>query len=245
MVVVAIISCSKAAEERSAFDECLETYLDLKVNSQNESIIENTTSGCNYVASIFETVIKEEVVVELSDTNKCVSREMEETPFLNYVVGFQVMILQSESIESRKLSLPSELFTYLMKYAWIAASLKCVKNEEINDIFDTAGLENVTISTPEEKYCFAKYASDKELFQSKNVELNPSGLSIEDIDCGTIIEEKRVQFSLDVPLFAFRMRSFWNVLDYIELPKETKDAAKTSFKNKYAARLLISISKLD
>lgn len=245
VLVAVIISCSKAVEETSEFDECLEEYLDLKSKFENNSIFKQIASGCRYITKILDTLQKVEddyMLIRPTITNDCIIRELKYLNASDHIATLQI-IKKSESSRSQI----ENIVKNAIKVILVAASLKCEDNLEFNEIYNLVGMRNVTVSTPEEKYCFAKFVEDEGYISLENVEFNPSGISIANADCYAIIEEKREQFlsGTDTPDLFFKIRIFSTVLDYIELPRETKEAAIAKFKMIFYWMLFLTLPNIN
>jgi len=249
LVIVATIICySNSVQATSRFEECLEEYVDLKMKFKNEDIIVEASSGCSSYIKILETLVKgdddNKMPIKLSAKEDCAVKELKNLKHLNILLGVLPVFSKSES----PIKNGNDVIRNLFKVVMLSVSLKCTDIEDIGKSFDAAGIKNLIISTPEEKYCFAKYADEEDLFETiENYEYNPSGISITNINCTAIIKEKREQFlsGSDNPDFLFEMRVYLTVLDYIDFPIKEKDAEKTMFKTLFAKAILEALDGIS
>lgn len=251
-VVIVIAICCLNATADNDDDEtngCLERYLMRKgkLPSDHPAKAAGSTFICSFTTEITVTLLKSvfTTLIESSFQNgaDCLKREFENNEITDLIMKLN-LIEESQLGESeQKIQINqtrNELRQDLTKIA-----VQCETNEKkFVEIFnEQLGIKNETLSALEHNYCFAKYAAENELLPLKGVNLNPNDILTTYIDCEAIIRKERRKQEHDVRQAAkqnmgdsvncamnlYNEQNLFNtgivsrVLEYVELPKETKD----------------------
>ncbi|XP_037032963.1 uncharacterized protein LOC119071944 [Bradysia coprophila] len=252
VVIVLAISCLNATAnvDDDETNGCLERYLMQKGKlpshypaRQPSSIVVcrlTTTVYVSFLTRFFEVLIENRI----KNGTECLKRELKNGGTLDLVIKLNLIEESQLSENEQNIQINetrNELRQDLTKIA-----RQCDTNEDkfIEVFNEQFGIKNETLSALEHNYCFAKYAADNDLLSLKNVNLNPNNIATTNIDCEAIIRKERrrqehdvrqkakakMENSVNCVMDSYQGNDVFNtgivmrVLQYVEFPKETRDA---------------------
>lgn len=262
ILIVIALSCTFVTAKDSSDEDgqaCLETYLQQKGKlGINFPVRQSSLFLCRFVTPItlrvVESLIENQIKEEIPNDADCLIREFKNKESLDILIKLNV--IEESNLSESEIKTQTNVTRNELRQDLIKTATQCETNEvDFIAIFNEfLGIKNETLSALEHKYCFAKYAADNELLPLQNIDLNPNGIVTTYIDCKAIIKKERRQHernarekvkarnpeAANCVMEAYNTKNVFNtyiimsVLDYVELPKETKDVESNLVTDKFA-----------
>ncbi|KAG4078508.1 hypothetical protein HA402_009220 [Bradysia odoriphaga] len=252
VVIVIAISCLNvtANVDDDETNGCLERYLMQKGTlpsdypaRQPASLIVcslTTTIYVSFLTRLYEALIESRI----KNGADCLKREFQSEGTLDLIIKLNIIEESQLSENEQNVQINETRNEFRQDLTKIARQCDTNEGKFIEVFNEQFGIKNETLSALEHNYCFAKYAADNDLLPLKNVNLNPNDIVTTNIDCEAIIRKERRSQERDVRQKAkekmensvncvmdaykendaFNMGIVMRVLQYVELPNETRDA---------------------
>lgn len=256
-VFIHITTCAPISSEENDDDgdnwrNCLKEYLEQRENLRNGNPTKKLWLTCRFTLSIVIKNLKlriHEDIEKMAPTNNatCLIDEFDKQQAVDILLKIS-MIEDSETEETNKKA-QMEVARKELLQPLIRISEKC--NADLLrflQIFHSYfGLKDVTPSTLQRNYCFAKFAHKNNLLPLDGIDLNPFNITTSTLNCDDIVESEREHEEKLLlkkairnvgPKIARCVLDFYikegyfnayiigSVTEYLDLPKDVDDIAQ-------------------